>query len=155
LHYVPHEHFSGTVTMMAGLPGSGKDTWLSRNRCDIPVVALDDIRGELDVEPTDNQGQVAQLARERCRELLRAGTSFAFNATNTMRQTRGRWLDLFADYHACIEVVYLEPPFERVIQQNKRRSNPVPEPVIRKLAEKCEPPTWLECHNLVMSEGTD
>ncbi len=101
-------------------------------------------------EPTGNQGQVAQLARERCRELLRAGTSFAFNATNTMQQTRGRWLDLFADYHARIEIVYLEPPFETLLRQNKARSKAVPEQVIRKLAEKCEPPTWIECHNLVI-----
>lgn len=153
LHYVPHEQFSGIVTVMAGLPGSGKDTWLSRNCGDIPIVSLDDIRGELDVDPTDNQGQVAQLARERCRDLLRGGNSFAFNATNTMRLTRSRWIDLFADYHARIEVVYLEPPFERVLQQNKRRSQPVPEAAIRKLAERIEPPTWLECHCLLMSEG--
>ena len=153
LHYVPHEDFSCTVTLMAGLPGSGKDTWLSRNRADLPIVSLDDIRGELDVEPTGNQGEVAQLARERCRELLRSGTSFAFNATNTMRQTRGRWLDLFADYNARIEVVYLEPPFEKLLRQNKTRSKAVPEPVIRKLAEKCEPPTWIECHSLVMNDS--
>lgn len=155
LHYVPHENFSCTVTLMAGLPGSGKDTWLSRNRGDVAVVSLDDIRGELDVEPTDNQGQVAQLARERCRELLRAGTSFAFNATNTMKLTRGRWLDLFADYNARIEIVYLEPPLESVLRQNKSRSSSVPEQVIRKLADKCEPPTWLECHQVVLSQGNE
>lgn len=102
---------------MAGLPGSGKDTWLIRNRSDLPVSSL----GELVVEPTDNQGQVAQLAQERCREFLRSGTSFAFNATNTMRQTRGRWLELFADYNARIEVVYLEPPFELLLRQNNAR----------------------------------
>ncbi|APZ90549.1 AAA family ATPase [Fuerstiella marisgermanici] len=152
LHYVPHEDFSCTVTLMAGLPGSGKDTWLSRNRSDLPIVSLDDIRSELDVEPTDNQGAVAQLAKERCRELLRAKKSFAFNATNTMIQTRGRWLDLFADYNAQIEVVYLEPPFENLLRQNQTRSKAVPEPVIHKLADKCEPPTWLECHSLVIEE---
>ena len=152
LHYVPHEDHSCTVTLMAGLPGSGKDTWLIRNRSDLPVISLDEIRGELVVEPTDNQGQVAQLAQERCREFLRSGTSFAFNATNTMRQTRGRWLELFADYNARIEVVYLEPPFENLLRQNKARSKPVPETVIHKLAERCEPPTWLECHRLTISE---
>jgi putative nucleotidyltransferase with HDIG domain len=154
LHYVPYEHFSCTVTLMSGLPGSGKDTWLSRNRPVHPVVSLDDIRGELDVEPTGNQGQVAQRARELCRELLRAGTSFAFNATNTTCQTRGRWLDLFADYNARIEMVYLEPPFETIIQQNKSRAHAVPVPVIHNLAEKCEPPTWMECHELMMSDET-
>ncbi|ODA33833.1 AAA family ATPase [Planctopirus hydrillae] len=150
LYYVPHENFSCNATLMAGLPGSGKDTWLFSNRPDLPVVSLDDIRSELGVDPTDNQGGVAQEAQERCREFLRAGTSFAFNATNTMRQTRGRWLDLFSDYNARIEIVYLEPAFDTLLRQNKARSKPVPEPVIRRLAEKCEPPTWMECHGLIM-----
>lgn len=152
LHYVPHEEFSCHVTVMSGLPGSGKDSWLARNQPDLPVLSLDDIRGELDVEPTDNQGQVAQLARERCRELLRAGTSFAFNATNTMKQTRGRWLDLFADYNARIEIVYIEPPLAVILDQNKRRNRSVPESVIRELAKKCEPPTWTEAHGLHIIE---
>ncbi len=150
LLYVPHEDFCCTVTLMAGLPGSGKDTWLSRNRAGSPVVSLDDIRGELGVDPNDNQGRVAQEAQERCREFLRSGTSFAFNATNTMRQTRSRWLDLFADYNARIEIVYLEPAFDTLLRQNKARSKSVPEPVIRRLAEKCEPPTWMECHRLIL-----
>ncbi|QDU64012.1 HD domain protein [Planctomycetes bacterium Pan216] len=153
LHYVPHEVFACTATLIAGLPGSGKDTWLSRNRSGLPVVSLDEIRGDLGLEPTDDQGRVAQAAQERCRELLRSGASFAFNATNTMRQTRGRWLSLFADYNARIEIVYLEPPLETLLRQNNARSNSVPEPVIRKLAQRCEPPTWIECHSLVTSEG--
>lgn len=153
LYYVPHEEFSCQVTVLSGLPGSGKDTWLARNRGDIPVVSLDNIRGELDVDPTDKQGDVVQLARERCREYLRAKTSFAFNATNILKQTRGRWLDLFADYNARIELVYVEPPFERLLKQNKSRPNPVPEQLIRKLAAKCEPPRWTEGHTLIMTDG--
>ena len=152
LHYVPHEDFACQVALLCGLPGSGKDTWLSRNRSELPVVSLDDIRGELDVDPTDNQGEVVQLARERCREFLRSKISFAFNATNILKLTRGRWIDLFADYNARIELVYVEPPFDRLLQQNKSRANPVPEQVIRKLAAKCEPPTWLEGHGLILGE---
>ncbi|MCR9118304.1 MAG: AAA family ATPase [bacterium] len=153
LHYVPHENFACTVTLMAGLPGSGKDTWLRRNRSDTPIVSLDEVRSQLGVEPTEDQGRVAQVAKERCREFLRSGASFAFNATNTMRQTRGRWLDLFADYNARIEIVYLEPPLPILLQQNSSRSKSVPESVIRRLAERCEPPTWLECHRLVLNDS--
>ena len=153
LHYVPHDEFSCDVTVMSGLPGSGKDTWLSRNRKDLPIVSLDDVREELDVAPTDNQGKVAQAAQEKCRGYLRSGTSFAFNATNTMRLTRNRWIDLFAGYNARIEVIYLEPLFEELLRRNRSRGNSVPEPVIHKLASKCEPPTWLECHDLVMEDG--
>jgi predicted kinase len=153
LQYVPHEDFSCTVTVLSGLPGSGKNTWLGVNRADTPVIALDDIRSALGVEPTENQGQVAQFAWERCRELLREHVSFAFNATNTMRQTRGRWLELFADYRARIEIVYIEPAFASIIKQNTKRQNPVPESVIYKLADKCEPPTWLECHQLILHDN--
>ena len=76
-------------------------------------------------------------------------------ATNTMRATRGRWLDLFADYNAQIDIVYIEPPFSTIIRQNRERSSAIPENGIRRLAEKCEPPTWLECHRLqILSSAT-
>jgi predicted kinase len=153
LHYVPHEDYRCTVTMMSGLPGSGKDTWLATHRGDLPVVSLDDVREELGVEATENQGQVAQLARERCRELLRARASFAFNATNLVRQTRQRWIDLFADYNARIEIAYVEPPLSVILDQNKQRKRLVPEDVIVELANKLEPPTWTETHGLIVSDG--
>ena len=151
LSFAPHEGFRCTVTLMVGLPGCGKDTWLARQRPTLPVVALDAIRAELDVEPTENQGEVIQAAREKCREHLRASRSFAFNATNITRQTRQRWVDLFADYGARVEIVYLEPPIATVLSQNKRRTNPVPEGVILRLLDKLEPPTLTECHSLTFA----
>jgi hypothetical protein len=90
LHYVPYENHRCTVTMLSGLPGSGKDSWLAKNRPDLPVVSLDELRALLHFDADDDQGEVIQLARERCRELLRSGRSFAFNATNILRQTRRR-----------------------------------------------------------------
>jgi predicted kinase len=153
LHYLPHEDYRCTVTMMAGLPGSGKDTWLATHCADLPVISLDDMREELGIEATENQGNVVQLARDRCRELLRTRTSFAFNATNLLRQTRQRWIDLFADYNARIEMVYLEPALSVIREQNKRRKRSVPENVIVALANKVEPPTWTEAHGLIVSPG--
>ncbi len=38
---------------------------------------------------------------------------FAFNRTNITRQVRRRWIDLFADYGARIEIAYLEPELAR------------------------------------------
>ena len=153
LHYVPHEDYRCTVTMMSGLPGSGKDTWLATNRPDLPVVSLDAVRGELDVEPTDDQGEVIQAARERCREFLRLNRSFAFNATNLLRLTRQRWIDLFADYQARIEIVCVEPPLTIIFARNKQRESPVPERVIRGLAARYEPPTLTEAHGLSLVRG--
>jgi predicted kinase len=152
LHYTPREEHRCTVTLMSGLPGSGKDTWLARHLPDLPVIALDDIRADLDVDAADNQGEVIQAARESCREHLRAGRDFAFNGTNTMRQTRKRWIDLFADYSARVEVVYVEPPLPVIFQQNEHRAKPVPKQVIQHLVEKLEPPTWAEAHSLSFVE---
>jgi predicted kinase len=148
LHYTPHEDYCCTVTIMSGLPGSGKDTWLATYRPELPVVSLDELREEAEVAPTDDQGEVIQLARERCREHLRAGRHFAFNATNTIRQTRKRWVDLCADYGARIELVYLEPPLPIILEQNARRARPVPTRAIERLIDKLEPPTLTESHAL-------
>jgi putative nucleotidyltransferase with HDIG domain len=151
LHYTPHQDYRCTVTLMSGLPGAGKDTWLSRHRPGMPIVALDAIRDSLDVDATDNQGEVIQAAREQCRVHLRAGQNFAFNATNITRQMRQRWIDLFVDYSARIEIVYLEPPLSLLLPQNKHRSSAVPEKVILELLDKLEPPTIAECHSLIIA----
>ena len=125
LHYTPREEYRCTVTLLSGLPGSGKDTWLAQDGPSWPVVSLDDLRGVLDVDPKENQGEVIQrhasMPGTPC-----AGRDFAFNATNTMRQTRKRWIDLFADYGARIEMVYIEPPLPMIFQRNERRPRPVP-----------------------------
>jgi putative nucleotidyltransferase with HDIG domain len=152
LHYIPREDHRCTVTLLSGLPGAGKDTWLSHNRTGLPVVALDAIRDDLDVDPTDNQGEVIQMAREQCRAHLRASQNFAFNATNISRQMRQRWIQLFEDYDARIEIVYVEPPLGTILSQNRQRANPVPETVIFRLLEKLEPPTITECHDLHLVE---
>lgn len=150
LHYTPHHEPRATVTLLSGLPGSGKDTWLAQHRPALPVVSLDAIRTDLDVAPTDEQGSVIQEARERCREHLRAGRDFAFNATNITRQTRQRWINLFHDYGARIEIVYLEPALETILARNSRRQHPVPTQVILHLADRLEPPTAAECHGLTL-----
>ncbi|MEM7315683.1 MAG: AAA family ATPase [Planctomycetota bacterium] len=150
LHYKPHEDYRSTVTLVAGLPGSGKDSWLRANRNDQPQISLDEIRRELGIQPTENQGAVAQFARERCRELLRSSTDFSFNATNVVRQTRQRWIELFVDYGARIEIVYIEPRMQTILQQNRQRTHQVPEKVIIELARKCDVPNWSECHDLML-----
>lgn len=146
LHYTPHENYQCSVTMTSGLPGAGKDSWLGRHAPGLPMVSLDAVRDEMGVDADDNQGAVVQAAKEQCREHLRARRDFAFNATNLTLQLRKRWIDLFAGYDARIEIVYLEPPLETVLRQNKERARNVPESVIRRLFARAEIPTLAEAH---------
>lgn len=150
LHYTPHESYRCTASMISGLPGAGKDTWLKKHLPELPVVSLDSIRDELDISATGNQGQVVQEAREQCRQHLRAGRNFAFNATNITAQMRKRWIDLFADYGARVEIFYLEPPLATLLRQNKERPESVPESVIYRLLKKLEVPTAGEAHQVTL-----
>ena len=109
--YQPFDDRVCKVTMMCGLPGSGKDTYIKRH-LDEPVLSLDDIRRELKVSPTDKKGNghVIQLAKERAKGFLRTKTSFIFNATNLSRDLRSKWIRLFNDYKAAVKIIYIEVP---------------------------------------------
>ena len=88
------------------------------------------------------------MARDHCREFLRQGISFAFNATNTTQQTRAQWIDLFAQYDAHIEVVSIERTRQETLRQNREREDPVPDSVILRLHERSEPTDQLEAHRV-------
>jgi predicted kinase len=143
-----HDDFRAEVVMTSGLPGAGKDTWVRNNLPGWPMVSLDAVRGELDVDPKDDQGQVINRAREQARGLLREGRSFVWNATNLSRQVRGQCIQLLADYHARIRIVYVEAPEERLCGQNRQRPAPVPLAVLERLLDRWEVPDGTEAHRV-------
>ena len=148
LHYAPHQEYRCRMSIMVGLPGAGKDTWLQKNQGDRPVVSLDEFRRTLKISPTGNQGQVVQAARDACRNHLRERRDFLLNATNTTRQVRRLWIDVGHDYHAEIELIYLEPDLGTLFSQNRNRKAQVPTKVIQKLIDKLDPPNATECHEI-------
>lgn len=148
LSYVPYEKFTCTMTILSGLPAAGKDTWMLEHAAGRPVVSLDQLREEMDIDPAENQGTVAQAARELSKVHLRASADFILNATNITRQVRKRWADLATDYGARVEIIYLDAPLEKILTRNRQRAEPVPDKVMRRLADKLEPPMLTECHRL-------
>jgi predicted kinase len=144
--YRPHESFRSDVVVMSGLPGSGKDSWVRANLPGWPVVSLDQIRGELDVDPADSQGGVVAHARELGREHLRAGRSFVWNATNLSKQLRTTVLNPFFDYGARVRIVYVEVPEKTLRAQNRQRESVVPDAVIERLLDRWEVPEAGEAH---------
>ena len=134
------------VTILAGLPGSAKDTWVRDSATGQTVVALDDIRAELDVDPGDNQSEVVAAAYDRAKVLLRRGESFVWNATNVSRLLRGRVIDLATAYKARVRIVYLEPPISLIRARNAGRVKYVPQRVWDRIFGKLDLPNLTEAH---------
>jgi predicted kinase len=139
------------VIVMCGLPGAGKDRWIAENAAGWPVVSLDAIRGHLGVSPQDNQGAVAAQAKELARGHLRQARPFVWNATNITRAMRRQLIGLLRDYHAQVRIVYVEAAWGELLRRNRVRSAPVPEAVLRRLAEKLEVPDLTEAHQVEYS----
>lgn len=136
------------VTILSGLPGSGKDTWVKAHADGRAVVSLDALREELDVDTGDNQGPVVAAAHERARELLRRGEPFVWNATNITRVMREKVIGLAAAYNARVRVVYLEPPPALTRARNAARARAVPLRVWDRLFDKLDVPTAAEAHTI-------
>ena len=144
----PHESFSCEVVLMSGFPGAGKDRWIAQHAATWPVVSLDRLRTELDVDPEDDQGTVVASAREEARAHLRAGRSFVWNATNVSKRIRAQCTRMFADYGARIRIVYVEVSEPTLHAQNRARRAPVPARVLEGLLEKWEIPDASEAHEV-------
>ncbi len=141
-----HDDTWGEVILMSGLPGVGKDTYIRNHFPDIPMISLDDIRAELRVSALDNQGRVANLAKERAREYLRRHQSFVWNATNITAQNRGRLIRLFEEYGARVRILYLEAPLDSNMAQNVSRPEAIPGHAILSMLSKLTPPSPTEAH---------
>ena len=130
----------GEIILMSGLPGTGKDRWIQENIPEYPMVSLDEIRKELNVKPTDNQGTVIQEAQNRAKVYLRKHQPFVWNATDITKDTRQKQISLFERYGARVRIVYLETDWNVQLDRNSSRESEVPVTVIEKMLGKTVPP---------------
>jgi predicted kinase len=146
LRYDAYDDTRFEVIVLCGLPAAGKDTWARQHASHLPVIALDAMRAELDVAPTERPGQVARAAKRRARELLQQQQPFVWNATNITRLLRRQLVDFFAAYGARVRLVYVDAPLDVILRRNRARPDPVPEKTIARMLEKFELPDLTEAH---------
>ncbi len=141
---------------MAGLPLSGKDTWIAQQGEALssdgrpPVVSLDDLREKLGIPPTKNSGKVVQEALELARGYLRQGRPFIWNATNLLQETRQKLVRLFAGYGARVHILYLEVPYQELLRRNRTRTRHIPETVLNDMIRKLEIPAPWEAYRVTL-----
>ncbi|MGM9509708.1 AAA family ATPase [Larkinella sp. GY13] len=154
--YEPFDTTVFEVVLLAGLPGAGKDTYISKQLADWPVVCLDDFRRQFRIDPADREGTgyVVQMAKEKAKTLLRQQQSFVWNATNLTRQVRQQLIELFVTYKARVRLVYLEVPYTQLKQQNQNRIHVVPNAVMARMLSRFEIPACWEAHEVVYEVRT-
>lgn len=138
----------GEATLLCGLPGTGKDTYLRAHLTDRPVVSLDALRAQMKLRPTDPQGPVIATAREAARVHLRQHEPLVWNATNLTPLLRGKQIALFAGYGMAVRALYLETGWPELLTRNAGRADAVPEAVIDRLLTVVEPPLPTEAHSV-------
>lgn len=138
----------GEAIILCGLPGTGKDTWITKNCPGWPVVSLDDIRRSMKIRPEENQGVVVQAAREQAKGYLRKHQPFVWNATSLTSTLRKNQTGLFEEYGASVRMVYLETGWHENLIRNEDRMYAVPEAVVSHMLDRLEPPEAFEARKV-------
>lgn len=147
-NYSLYEQQGSEVIMMAGLPASGKNHWLTQHYPNLPVASYDDARTELGLAYGKNEGTVAHLVLDRVRSWLRAKQPFVWNATHLTREVRQKALDLLYAYHAKVRIVYLEQPEKELYRRNTARDTSLRNKKIQAMFHKWEVPLPTEAHQV-------
>ena len=143
------------VTLMCGMPASGKDTWVARHAPDLPVVSFDDAKRRLGLRHGENDGMAAHHAIDQAKALLREQRPFVWNATHLSQDMRGKSLDLLYAYDACVRIVYLEVPQATVFSRNSQRDSTLSNKDLARMLHRWEVPLPWEAHALHYQPGAD
>jgi len=133
------------VTLMCGLPGSGKDTFSAK--LDQPSVSLDDLREAGKVRRGDRraEGRVIQQAYEQAKTYARAGQDFVWNSTNLTRDLRSKLINALAPYRPYVKIQYLETSWKEVLS---RREGIIPAKDLARMRQRLEMPQLDEAHEV-------
>lgn len=146
--YRHHQHAGSQVTMLSGLPASGKNYWVAQNRAGLPVISIDDAREQLGLRHGQNEGAAAHRAIDLAKELLRAKAPFVWNTTHLSAQMRKKTLDLLYAYDAQVSIVYLEQPPQVIFKRNTQRDTSLTNKSIERMLFRWEVPLPTEAHHV-------
>lgn len=149
--YAPAPESKKRLTLMSGLPGSGKSSWVRENAGDAVVVSLDEIRSEFKRYKRNQEfeGRCYQEAVSRLRKALAADKDVIWDACSLDARSRGKVLRIGRDYGANLRVISVDEPFSVAAARNAERDYAVPAGVMADMARSREMVLATEAHELV------
>ena len=145
------------LTLMVGLPASGKSTYAHKIAPHLKAVVLssDTIRNELLGSEKDqsNNELVFKTLYSRAKELLIKGINVIIDATNINMKDRKRTLSNFSNLNIERYCVVMVTPIETCIELDKSRERTVGEEVIKKFLYRFEYPMDYEGFDKIHAES--
>jgi len=146
--------------VMIGISGSGKSTYaekilseLRSKGTDVVLISSDAIRGELCGGNESDQSKnkmVFEVAHQRMEEVLAAGASVVWDATNLAREDRAKPIQIARKHMAKTVAFDVRTPLTVAIARNGSRTRKVPTHIIWKQQGRYFPPTRAEFDTIML-----
>jgi predicted kinase len=143
-----------SVTILVGIPGSGKSTWrdvfLKKNP-DFVLIHPDSIRKELtgNEEDQSKNDEVFKLAFKRMDEALKAGKSVVFDSCAQNKKRRKPIIEIAKTNGARVFAMTFRIPLELAKERNSKRERVVPEFVLERMFAQWQDPSKDEGFDLI------
>ncbi|MDQ6665588.1 MAG: AAA family ATPase [Acidobacteriota bacterium] len=125
------------IVITAGLPGSGKSTWLAR--LGVNAISSDAIRQMLADDITDQtiHARVFATVRYILRHRIAIGRPLTYvDATHSTVEERRPYINIGRSYGCDVEAVFFDVPLEICRQRNRLRERKVPDEAMEMMGAK-------------------
>lgn len=143
---------NNTLTILCGLPRSGKSTWIEKNKGDAIVVSNDWIRENiLGASYAHSANAVVwTMADTVLRVVLGQGKDVILDGLNNTKFVRKFYVDIAREYGAKVRMVVIETHLEVCLARNRMKAtHKLPDEVLIKMDKNFEIPTSKEYDDIL------
>lgn len=133
------------LTIMTGLPRSGKTTWIQKNKKDAIIVSPDDIRKEIFGHQFFKPGEawVWALTKSLVRLLMLQRKNIIVDATHLFPWLRREWVVSADELNYKSRLVWINTP-ERICRERNKKTINIPDEDMMRMCEAFLPPDGKE-----------